>query len=191
MDPLPPSRLYLTYHILNMSNTYVFFFPALLHYSIHFGQFCTHADCLRSSTNEVYEAYHCAGAFTSQFRAEAGVQSLVFDAATNPCCRQAAGVCQADGRTFPFNAAYYTTSWLQHGGGTGRTNGRRAIAVLEDDSTSDHDGDADFVFVDAADVHDSDEDYEDHEGDHPLVDMDEAQRKLKGSKGYSSSGYYR
>eukprot|EP00562_Extubocellulus_spinifer_P027720 CAMPEP_0178649174 /NCGR_PEP_ID=MMETSP0698-20121128/20875_1 /TAXON_ID=265572 /ORGANISM="Extubocellulus spinifer, Strain CCMP396" /LENGTH=444 /DNA_ID=CAMNT_0020290595 /DNA_START=280 /DNA_END=1611 /DNA_ORIENTATION=+ len=137
--------------------------------------------CLRSATKEVYEAYHCSGSFTASFRAEAGVRSLVLDARSNPCCRQATGMCRADGSVFPFNAAYYTTSWTQGRG----TSKRRLVSLPEE-----FDGDASedtFAFVD--------DDAEDHEDASPARMDEVAQRELgskssKSSKGWGSGRYY-
>ena len=78
-----------------------------------------HVDCLRSSTKEVYEAFHCSGAFTPGVRQRAGgLKALVLDAETNPCCKQAVAQCRGDDGNFPMNPSYYTSSWLQ--GASGR-----------------------------------------------------------------------
>jgi hypothetical protein len=73
--------------------------------------------------------------------------------------------CKANGRTFPFNALYFTTSWV----GAARQKGRRLS--LPDGSEAD-------VYAGVEDPDHAD----DFEG-YPSIHLDQRQRGLKGSKG--------
>ena len=89
-------------------------------------------------------------------------------------------MCRVDGSVFPFNAAYYTTSWIQ-----GRRTNKRRLVSLPEDFDDDASEDA-FVFVDDA---------EDHEDASSVRTDEAAQRELgskssKSSKGSSSGRYY-